>query len=307
MLTISFVVAVYRNAGTIIPTYEQIKHLFSDALTSFKYEVIFVDDGSDDNSLAEILQIRELDSNVKALSFARNFGQLAAITAGLKYATGDAVVNVSADLQDPIKLVSEMVSHWQKGSDLVVCHRTQRSDPFSARLFSRIAYGILKWSIPKLPAGGFDFVLMSRGVLKTLNEIEVRNRFFQADLLWASYRTTFIPYTRLARTIGKSQFGFLKKIKLFLDAFLDASYLPIRAISCLGLFTSAAGFIYAIAVAISRLLHDTPFVGYAPLMIVSLIVGGLNLTMLGIVGEYIWRIYDEVRKKPSYLIQSEYL
>lgn len=307
MSTVSFVVAVYRNAGTIIPTYEQIKQLFSDTLVSFKYEIIFVDDGSDDNALVEILKIRELDPNVKAISFTKNFGQTAAITAGLKYATGDAVVNVSADLQDPLTLVPEMVSQWQKGFDLVVCHRTERSDTFSARLFSRIGYGILRWSIPKLPAGGFDFVLISSSVLETLNALEARNRFIQADLLWASCRSTFIPYTRLARTVGKSQYSFLKKLKLFLDAFLDASYLPIRAISSIGLITSAAGFIYAVVIAVSHFLHKTPFVGYAPLMIVSLIVGGLNLTMLGIVGEYIWRIYDEIRKKPSYLVQKEYL
>lgn len=306
MPTISFVIAVYRNAGALTLTYQKIKSVFSTDLSHFHYEIVFVDDGSDDGSLTEILQLRDQDPCVKALTFTRNFGQMAAMLAGFKHATGDMVINVSADLQDPIELVTQMVKHWEAGSEVVICHRTERADTLGARLFSRFAYGMLRLSIPQLPAGGFDFVLMDRKVMNTFNSIDVRNRFFQGDLLWSGYRTSFIPYARLERKIGKSQYNFWKKIKNFADAFLDASYLPIRAISCAGIIISILGFLYAIAVIISRFMHATPFAGYAPLMITILIIGGLILTMLGIVGEYVWRIYDEVRKKPNYVIREEY-
>lgn len=304
---ISFVIPVYRNEGSLEPTYQKISSLFSIQLINYDFEIFFIDDGSDDGSLAEILNIRARDSRVKAVSFTRNFGQMSAILAGFKQATGQIIINISADLQDPIELIFNMVKHWEEGAEMVICHRIERDDDFAAKLFSRIAHNLIRLSIPKLPRGGFDFVLMDKKVVDTFNSIDIRNRYFQGDLLWSGYRTSFIPYARLKRKIGKSQYSFWKKIKTFLDALLDASYLPIRSISSIGLITSLLGFIYAIAVVFSRLLHLTPFPGYAPLMIVLLILGGLILSMLGIVGEYVWRIYDEVRKKPNYIIREKYL
>ena len=135
----------------------------------------------------------------------------------------------------------------------------------------------------------------------------MRNRFFQGDLLWTGYRTTLIPYARLKRTVGKSQYNFWKKLKNFADAILDASYIPIRFISLLGIMTSFAGCLYMITVVASWYFNDTPFTGWAPLMMAILVVGGLIMTMLGIIGEYVWRIYDEVRKKPNYIIREKHL
>lgn len=307
MLKVSFVIPVYRNEGSLAPTYESIKSVFNKDLSNYQYEIVFVDDGSDDGSLAEILKLREGDPNVKVITFTRNFGQMAAMLAGLKQASGDLIINVSADMQDPISLVAKMVRHWEAGAEIVICHRTERTDTFTSKLFSRIAYRLLRLSIPQLPAGGFDFVLMDRIVLDTFNSIDVRNRFFQGDLLWSGYQVSFIPYARLERKIGRSQYNFWKKIKNLIDAFLDASYLPIRAISAMGVSVSILGFCYAIAVVVSRLSNMTPFPGYAPLMITILIVGGLILIMLGIVGEYTWRIYDEVRKKPNYVVRKKFL
>jgi glycosyltransferase involved in cell wall biosynthesis len=234
-LIISFVVAVYRNAGAISKTHEQIKSVFASDLQTHTYEIVFVDDGSDDGSLQEILALKKEDPRLKAITFTRNFGQMAAMLAGFKEATGDAVINISADLQDPVQLIPQMVGKWKDGSEIVVCYRTDRSDTLAAMLFSKFAYGALRLSIPKIPPGGFDFVLMDRKVVDEFNSIDVRNRFFQGDLLWTGYRTSFIPYVRLKRTIGKSQYHFGKKLKNFLDAILDASYLPIRFISAVGL------------------------------------------------------------------------
>lgn len=307
MKKISIVIPVYRNENAVTRTYEKLRGLFDSTLPQYEFEIIFVNDGSDDNSLPELLGLREGDRRVKVLSFTRNFGQMAAMLAGFKLASGDAMINLSADLQDPVELFPQMLAQWEAGSDVVICYRTERADSLAAKIHSRIAYGLLRLSIPQLPAGGFDYVLMSRRALDTFNSVDVRNRFFQGDLLWAGYPTAMIPYVRQKRTIGRSQYTFWKKTKNFLDAFLDASYLPIRFISGLGMLTALTGFLYAVTVVVSWFFGATPFTGWAPIVMSVMVIGGLNMLMLGIVGEYVWRIYDEVRKKPNYVINESHL
>jgi dolichol-phosphate mannosyltransferase len=179
-----------------------------------------------------------------------------------------------------------------------------REDGWLPRLTSRIFYGIVRLSFPQIPSGGFDFVLMSRRVVDSFNAFEVRNRFFQGDLLWMGYRTAFIPYTRLKRTIGRSQYTFAKRLKNSLDAILDSSYLPIRFISLVGALTALTGFLYSADIVYWRLRHSTAFPGWAPIMVLLLIIGGLMMLMLGIIGEYVWRIYDEVKGKPNYVVRD---
>ena len=306
-MKISFVVAVYHNEGALSKTYEKIQSVFSNALAHHEYEIVFVDDGSKDESLQEILSLRERDHRIKIITFTRNFGQMAAMLAGFKEAIGDAVINISADLQDPVELIPQMVEKWLDGSETVICYRTDRSDTLFSKLFSRLAYGVLRISMPQIPPGGFDFVLMDRKVMDAFNSIDVRHRFFQGDLLWTGYRTSFIPYVRLKRTIGKSQYNFGKKLKNFLDAVLDASYLPIRFISLVGVITSALGLLYSATIVISWMCGETPFAGWAPIMIAILLVGGLIMLMLGVIGEYIWRINEEVRKRPNYVIRDKFI
>jgi dolichol-phosphate mannosyltransferase len=303
---ISIVVAVYHNEGAISSTHEGVQRVFAQ-IPQHDYELVFVDDGSKDGSLQEILSLREQDPRVKAITFTRNFGQMAAMLAGFKEATGDAVINMSADLQDPVDMIPRMIEKWEAGSELVVCFRAERADSLPARTMSRVAYSLLRLSLPDIPKGGFDFVLMDRAVMDSFNAIDVRHRFFQGDLLWAGYRTAFIPYERQKRTIGRSQYNFGKKLKNFIDAILDASYLPIRFISLLGFLTAGLGFVYSVTVVISWMAGDTPFTGWAPLMIVILFVGGLIMIMLGVIGEYVWRINEEVRKRPNYVIRDKYL
>jgi len=306
-MKISFVIAVYRNEESIKETANRIKNLFSSDLKNYEYEIIFVDDGSDDGSLDEALAAREQDPSVKVISFTRNFGQMAAITAGLKKANGDAVINISADLQDPIELARDMVKQWEGGSEIVIAYRQKRSDPFLSRVFSRLAYGALRLSVPQLPKGGFDFVLIDRKPLDIFNSVEYRNRFFQGDLLWAGYRMSFIPYERLRREFGVSQYNFTKKLKNFLDAFLDSSFLPIRFMSFFGIVTTLLGILYGLSVVYVWLQGGTPFEGWAPIVILLLVIGGAIMLMLGIIGEYVWRINDEVRKRPNYVVRDEFL
>ena len=303
-MTLSFVIPVFRNEGSIAKTYDALVALA--AKLGIGYEFVFVNDGSDDGSLQELMQLHTGDENVKIISFSRNFGQVAAIVAGFKEVAGDAAIMMSADLQEPIALIEDMVAKWQSGNEIVICHRIDREDGFIANNTSRVFYKMMKYANPKMPDGGFDFVLLGRQAIQAFNRIDERNRFFQGDVLWLGFPTTFIPYQRLKRTIGKSQWTLTKKLKYFIDGLLNTSYIPIRLMSLLGFCVSFIGFIYALVIAYNRLINNTPFVGWAPLMTVILIVGGLIMLMLGIIGEYVWRTYDETRKRPLYIIKDKF-
>jgi glycosyltransferase involved in cell wall biosynthesis len=304
-MKLSFVIPVFRNEGSIFLTYEKVANLLSKL--SLEAEFIFVNDGSDDNSLEELISLHHKDVKVKVISFSRNFGQVPAIIAGLKEVTGDAVVVMSADLQEPIELIEGMISKWKSGNEIVIGHRIDREDGFIANKASNIFYKLMKYVNPKMPEGGFDFILIDRKALNILNQIDERNRFFQGDILWLGFNTAFIPYTRLKRTIGKSQWTLSKKLKYFLDGLLNTSYIPIRLMSLLGICFSCFGFLYAIIIAYNRWVNETPFDGWAPIMILILIIGGLTMLMLGIIGEYVWRTYDETRKRPIYIIKDQFI
>lgn len=301
---ISVVVAVYQNEGSLTETHAQISALFDGPLKGHEMELVFVNDGSTDGSLDELRRIHAGDDRVKVIAFTRNFGQMAAMLAGFAETTGDAIVNISADLQDPIDLIADMVTQWRQGAEIVVCYRTNRADPVAAKAFSWLAYSILRIGVPQIPKGGFDYVLMDRVAMDQFNAMDTRHRFFQGDLLWPGYRTSFIPYERRQRTVGRSQYNFAKKLKNFTDAILDSSYMPIRAMSMMGIFTSLMGLLYAASVIVAWAFGATPFDGWAPLMMVILIIGGIIMSMLGIIGEYVWRINDEVRKRPNYIIRD---
>lgn len=307
MKLISIVIPVYRNEGTLVPSYNQICYEFNMSLKkALNFEIIFVNDGSDDNSLNELMKIRANDNRVKVINLTRNFGQGAATEAGHKFAKGDAVITISADLQDPIELMPRMIEAFVGGSDVVVCYREGRGDPFLARLFSKITFKLLRLSHNNVPAGGFDYVLMSRRSMDIFNSYGSPNRFFAGDVLWPGFSTTFIPYFRRKRTIGKSQYSLAKKLKSFIDITLDASYLPIRLISAIGVLTASTGLLYALSIIFSWAfnLSSRPFDGWAPIIVSVLVVGGINMLMLGIIGEYIWRIYDRQRNRPGFIIED---
>lgn len=299
---VSIVIPVYRNEASLVQTYEQLASLFNADLSMYDLEIIFVNDGSDDDSLKILKKLRERNSRVKIISFTRNFGQVHAVTAGYLYSTGDFVTTISADLQDPIGLIKDMIEGCEGGAEIAICYRTEREDDFLSKLFSKIAYSILRLSAPNMPTGGFDYVMLTRRVMDVINQFGSKTRFYQSDILWSGYLVKMIPYKRQKRVHGKSQHSFWRKFKIFLDALLDTSYLPIRLVSLVGAIISLLGFIYSILVVLAWAQNKTPFSGYAPIIISVLVVGGLNILLVGVIGEYIWRIYEEVRKKPGYLI-----
>ena len=303
-MKIAFVIPVYRNQGSLLTTYEKCLDMLQSM--GFDYEFIFVNDGSDDNSLSELVSLHERDSRVKVLSFSRNFGQVPAMIAGLKEVNSEAVILMSADLQEPIELIQELITKWQSGNEIVIGHRIDREDGFIANTTSQIFYRLMRYVNPNMPKGGFDFMLLDIKAVRVLNQLDERNRFFQGDVLWLGFSTAFVPYKRNKRTIGKSQWTLTKKLKYFIDGLLNTSYVPIRLMSLLGILFSMIGFGYALLIAYNRFLHHTPFNGWAPIMILILIIGGLIMLMLGIIGEYVWRTYDEARKRPLYIIKEKY-
>jgi polyisoprenyl-phosphate glycosyltransferase len=306
MKKISFVIPVFRNEQSIDILFNKIKSLFDDVLAIYDYEFVFVDDGSDDNSLAELLKLKSVFSKIKIISFSRNFGQTAALNAGFRDARGDIVISLSADLQEPIDLIPQMIQNWEMGNEIVICYRVNRNDGFIRNSTSKFFYKLIKLSNPLMPTGGFDFLLLGQKALPEFNRLNQKNKFFQGDVLWLGFSVKFIPYERLERIHGKSQWSLSKRIKYFIDGILNTAYWPIRLMSFLGFLFAFGGFIYALIVAYARFVNETPFKGYAPIVILLLIIGGLIMMMLGIMGEYLWRIYDETKQRPPYIIKEKY-
>ncbi|WP_313401590.1 glycosyltransferase family 2 protein [Stenotrophomonas sp.] len=306
MSLISYVVPVFNNSGSLELMWSTIAGLFEGEACADDYEIVFVNDGSSDNSLDQLKAIAKRDPRVIVISFTRNFGQLPAILAGYARSTGDAIINISADLQDPPELTLEMISQWRTGNEVVIAYRSDREDGVLASVFSRMAYASVRSGNRSVPAGGFDFVLMSRKALELFLSMKGRNRFFQGDVLWAGLRCSFIPYVRRRRAVGRSQYTFAKKLKLFFDFTIDSSYVPIRLMSLCGALLAISGIGYAGVIVLAKLAGNVPFTGWAPLMVVILVTSGMLMLMLGVIGEYLWRILDEIKAKPLYVVEREF-
>ena len=304
----SIIIPVYMNEQSLSETYIRLLSVCQDKniLNKYTYEFIFINDGSTDKSLEELLKIRKIDDHVKIINLTRNFGQLSAIYAGLEKSHSDFVINISADLQDPTAYILRMIEKWEQGYKIVACERIEREDGFLAKFVSFVFYNLIHSLINEIPRGGFDYFLLDKIVYKQMLALDERNSFIQADILWFGYKPFFIKYKRLKRKYGRPQTTLSKKLKYFIDGVFNTTYIPIRLMSMLGLLLAISGFIYAIIVVFAWYFKETPFSGYAPLMIVLLIVSGLLMIMLGIIGEYLWRIYDQVRKRPKFVIQDEF-
>jgi len=306
MKKISVVIPVYYNEGSLKILYEKLVSTIKNYNNSFTYELIFINDGSKDNSLNILKDLQQQDPGVVVIDFSRNFGQMAGILAGWNYASGDAVINISADLQDPPEQIAKMLAEWENNNEIVISYREARNDDTSSAITSKIAYRLFKYTLPSLPPGGFDFALLDRKVMNAINSIREKNRFYQGDILWVGFTIKYIPYVRLKREHGKSGYTFVKRFGNFMTAFLNISYFPIRLMSLIGFITASAGFLYSLTILYAYYFRKTPFQGWAPIMMVLLIIGGLLMIMLGMIGEYLWRIYDEVKHKPNYIIKNIY-
>lgn len=305
----SIVVPVYHNEGTLTALHEALLREVAARRPQADFEIIYVDDGSRDGSLAELLRIKAADpQRVRVVKFSRNFGQVAAIMAGYRLAVGRCVVNISADLQDPPQLIHEMLENFfTHGYEVVICHRAARDESLFRSITSRVSYSVIKrLSFPDMPPGGFDFVLLSERVKRILLEMDEANAFWQAQILWTGFPRKLIPYTRQRRPLGRSRWSFGRKLKYFIDGIMGYSYLPIRLISLMGVVVALLGLGYAAVVAYERLVGRIPVKGWAPLVILILVLSGVQMLMLGVIGEYLWRVLDQVRHRRPYLIERIY-
>lgn len=291
-IRLSAVFPVYFNAGSLRKTYEAVSRVLEAHVAVSSYECIFVDDGSGDDSLKELLELHvEHPETVKIVELARNFGQVPALQAGSALADGDLILNMSADLQDPPELISEMLdAYLSKGVDIVVGTRAGRDESVVRRGTSAIFYWMLrKLSFPNMPKGGFDFILFSRRVRDAILAHYEMNSFWQGKILWSGYPIHFLQYHRRSREVGKSRWTFAKKIKYLIDGVLAYSYFPLRAMTVTGLLTFVGGLVYSIWIVFEYFFKHTPFKGWAPIMILILLLGGIQMLFLGIIGEYLWR------------------
>ncbi len=302
---LSICVPVYRNADSLEILVNQIKQVASKFSEELDIEIVFVDDGSTDNSWDKLLDLRSRYPNeISIYKLSRNFGQLSAMLATFQFAKGDALVSLSADLQDPTELIQQMVDAWKSGSDVVIGYREGRNDGVLFKISSRLAYAFAKRSTPGLPSGGFDYFLMSRRVADNLIALRGRFRFIQGDLLWMGFHVTYLPYVRQVREHGKSGYTWSKRLRNFIDLIIDSSYGLIQMMSRIGIIAAIAGVIYLCTVVFSWAKGGTPFSGWAPIMVTLLVLNGIVMTMLGIIGEYLWRIHDEIRQRPLFVLDK---
>ncbi len=266
-----------------------------------------IDDHSEDHSFEILREYAAQDRRIKLIRLAKNFGAHTALLAGLDHATGDCLVIIMADLQDPPELIPEMIRKWRAGNKIVIAERADREDRWVDRVFASFFWRFMRrFAISSIPKGGFDFVLFDQAVRDILVHMREKNSHLMTQILWTGFSTTIIPYTRQKRKTGKSQWTLSKKIKLFIDSAIAFSYVPVRFMSVLGVSTAFLGFCYATYVLILRLMTGTPVQGWTSLMIVALLIGGMQMTMLGVIGEYLWRTYDETRRRPSYIIAEKH-
>jgi glycosyltransferase involved in cell wall biosynthesis len=305
VLIVSIVIPVYNNSESLVPLASQILEVFGDLPSRFRPDVVFIEDGSRDDSWEVITKICSMyPESFRALKLSRNFGQLAAIIAGWDHVQGDAIVNMSADLQDPPALIMRFVDEWQKGSDVVIGIRESRGDDFFERVTSKFAHKLLSRGIADFPDTYFDYTLISNRVLKVVRSFGGRHRFPQGEILFAGFNRSVVPYERAKRQFGKSGYNFWKRLSNFTDAILDSSYILIQSFTRMGVVIAICSFIYAAWIIGARLTGLIASTGWAPIMVCILFFSGLQMVTMGIIAEYIWRIYDSSRVKPSYVINE---
>jgi len=303
--TLSIVVPVYFNEGSLRLLFDELQGVERQLRDlGVELELIFVDDGSRDASFSELRKIKALRPATRVVKLSRNFGAVHASKTGLQFVTGDCFLVLAADLQDPPALIVDMVRRWQDGAKFVMCVREKRSDPPLTTLFAKAYYRILRAVVvPDYPDGGYDLALMDRVMLPHMQS-SAKNINPNVFAFWLGFRPEVIPYQRRMRVHGKSRWTFRKKLKFFLDTLLGFSIVPLRLISLVGIVVSLASLAFVAFVVVNGLLgrYDVP--GFATLASIISFLLGLVICMLGVIGEYVWRIFDEVSRRPEAVIEE---
>lgn len=299
----SVVIPVFNEEETLPYLYQRMHEML--ASLGETYEMVFVNDGSRDSSPSILARLQEDDAQVRIVNFSRNFGHQSAITAGIAYACGKAVIIIDADLQDPPEVIPELIARWKTGAEVVYARRSKRSGETwfkltSAALFYRV---LRKITAVDIPANTGDFRLLDRKVVDTLNKMPERNRFMRGLSAWVGFRQESVEYDRNKRYAGVTKYPLRKMIRFSLDAITGFSYFPLQIATSFGFFLAGLSTIGVIAAVILRIFLGA-IIGQASTLIVVLFMGGIQLIFLGIIGEYLGRIYDEVRGRPLYIVHD---
>jgi len=304
MKLISIIIPVFNESAGIESFYSCIREILS--LFEYEFELIFVNDGSSDDTLQKLKNIKKTDNKVIIIDLSRNFGKEAALTAGIQFCKGDAAIPMDADMQDPPELISKLIAEWEKGYQMVLAKRIDRSsDTLAKRTTASIFYKIHnKISDVKIPENVGDFRLIDRDVINAINGISENQRFMKGIFAWVGFESSVVTYERSPRSAGKSSFNFWKLWNLAIQGVTSFSTIPLRVWFYAGMIVAFSSFAYGIGLIFYTLLTGIKVPGYASLITVILFSSGIQLIGIGILGEYIGRIYMESKKRPSYIIKD---
>lgn len=304
-MKISLIVPVYNEQETIEIFYHKIRSYI--ALNPYQLEIIFINDGSRDKT-EEIINLLEKNDNlVQALSFTRNFGKEVALMAGLSHATGDAVIPIDVDLQDPIELIPQMIDEWKNGAEIVLAKRIDRlNDAWLKRVTASIFYRMHnKISYPVIEENVGDFRLLSRNIVEKILLLSEKNLFMKGIFSWVGGTTVTLEYKREIRSAGKTKFNGWKLWNLALEGITSFSTLPLRIWTYIGLLMATLSFLYGAWMILQTLIWGNPVKGYPSLLVSILFLGGVQLIGIGVLGEYLGRVYIEVKNRPRYLLKHK--
>ncbi|MBI5365476.1 MAG: glycosyltransferase family 2 protein [Planctomycetes bacterium] len=302
-MLISAVLPCYNEEENLPPLYERLARVAAAA--GGEWEFVFVDDHSTDRTPQVLRELAARDPRVKSVRFSRNFGSHAALAAGMAYCTGDAAVILAADGQDPPEDIPLMTAKWREGFDVVWAVRAGHTDPWYSRLPSMLYWTLLRrLALPNTPPAGADMLLVDRKVMDVVNAITETNSTTLGLILWSGFEQACVNYTKQARMHGRSKWTLGRKIKFAIDSLVSFSYVPIRLMSYLGVAVSTVGFLVAFGLIVQGALHAALPSGWTGVLAVLLVLGGVQMMMLGMLGEYLWRALDETRARPRYIVAS---
>ena len=306
-LKLSLVVPVFNEAETIALFVKAVDEVFARA-PEVELEMMFINDGSTDSTLEHLLSAQKTDRRVRVVDLSRNFGKEAALTAGLEAATGQVIVPIDVDLQDPPELILEMIAKWREGYEVVLAKRANRdSDTWAKRASASWFYKLHnKMADPQLPENVGDFRLMDRCVIDALKALPESRRFMKGLFAWVGFRTTVVEYTRLERVAGESKFNGWRLWNFALEGVTSFSTDPLRIWTYLGLAVSLLSFLFAAYIGLRVIIHGADVPGYASLIVAVTFLGGLQLMGIGVIGEYLGRTYLESKRRPVYLVRRFY-
>ena len=308
MKKVSVVIPMYYEQEVVDVCYKRVKKVLDELKEKYEHEIIFINDGSKDKTLDILQDIAKVDKNVKIISFSRNFGHQAAVTAGLKYVTGDAIIIIDADLQDPPELIPDMIEKWEQGYEVIYGKRKKRNGESAFKLLTAKAFytTLNKLSDVDIPGDTGDFRLVDKKVVDVINSLPEHNKFLRGLFSWVGFEQYEYEYERKERYAGKTKYPLKKMLKLASDGIIGFSTKPIKVIGGFGIIFVIASIVILLYFILSKIFGWTNMLkGWTSIMFATTFVGGIVLLSLWIIGEYLVRIYDEAKQRPQYIIKKK--